>query len=67
MGKADGIAWWPLASREFEAAGEHYRRLGLGERIELDRHEGGHEIDAEAGVRFLRRWLVEAPVLETIP
>jgi len=65
MGKGDGIAWWPLAAQEFEAAAEHYRRLGLGERVDLDLHEGGHEIDAEAGIRFLTRWLVEAPVLET--
>lgn len=59
-GKADGIAWWPQVLAEFEEAAGHYRHLGLGERIEIDLHEGGHEIDLEAGVRFLRRWLLAA-------
>jgi hypothetical protein len=31
----------------------------LAERIELDLHEGGHEADVEAGISFLRRWLLE--------
>jgi len=56
-GKGDGIAWWPMVLDEFEAAGSHYERLGLGERVELDLHEGGHEIDLSAGLSFLRRWL----------
>ena len=56
-GKADGIAWWPWVVEEFEAAREHYERLGIAERIELDLHEGGHEIRVETGIRFLDRWL----------
>jgi len=56
-GKADGIAWWPLLQEEFEAAAAHYHRLGVAERISLDLHEGGHEIDLEAGILFLTRWL----------
>jgi len=56
-GKADGIAWWPFVVEEFEEAAEHYRRLGVGERIELDLHEGGHEIDVDAGIAFMKRWL----------
>ncbi len=66
MGKADGIAWWPLAAEEFERAAAHYRELGVAERIELDLHEGGHEIDAEAGIGFMRRWLVEEPAVEPL-
>lgn len=58
-GKCDGIAWWPFVLEEYEEAAEHYRKLGVGERIELDLHEGGHETDVEAGIRFLQRWLVE--------
>ncbi|NPV07013.1 MAG: hypothetical protein HPY83_03490 [Anaerolineae bacterium] len=56
-GKGDGIAWWPLVVEEFERSVQHYRRLGLGERIELDLHEGGHEIDLQGGLAFLNRWL----------
>ncbi|NSW55977.1 MAG: hypothetical protein HPY44_08190 [Armatimonadetes bacterium] len=58
-GKADGIAWWPFVQEEFAHARNHYARLGIAERIELDLHEGGHEIRVETGLRFLRRWLVE--------
>jgi hypothetical protein len=58
-GKADGIAWWPQLVQEFEQAAGHYGRLGVGGRIELDLHEGGHEIDVEAGLAFLRIWLRE--------
>lgn len=58
-GKCDAIAWWPWVVEEFEEAAEHYRKLGVGERIELDLHEGGHEMDVEAGIRFLRRWLID--------
>ncbi|MHB0878667.1 MAG: dienelactone hydrolase family protein [Anaerolineae bacterium] len=56
-GKGDGIAWWPQLAEEFERAAVHYSRLGVGGRIELDLHEGGHEIDVEAGLAFLRIWL----------
>lgn len=56
-GKKDGIAWWPQVVEEFEAAREHYRRLGIEERIEMDLHDGGHEIRLESGIRFLKRWL----------
>ena len=59
-GKADGIAWWPFVVETFEKAREHYRRLGVPEAIELDLHEGGHEISVEAGIAFLTRWLKEA-------
>jgi len=56
-GKADGIAWWPWVLEEFAASRAHYERLGLANRIELDLHEGGHEIRLESGLRFLKEWL----------
>jgi dienelactone hydrolase len=56
-GKADGIAWWPLMLEEYDAAAEHYRRLGIGDRIEIDLHEGGHEIRLARSLDFLKRWL----------
>ena len=57
QGKADGIAWWPLMMREYEQTCEHYRRLGLEDRLEIDLHEGGHEIRLEKSLDFLRKWL----------
>jgi dienelactone hydrolase len=56
-GKADGIAWWPQVQQEFDAAVEHYRRLGIEDRIGMDLHEGGHEIRLQGTRQFLRRWL----------
>ncbi len=56
-GKADGIAWWPWVQEEFAASRVHYERLGMADRIELDLHEGGHEIRLESGLRFLKEWL----------
>ncbi len=58
-GKADGVSWWPFVQEEFAAARAHYERLGIADRIELDLHEGGHEIRVATGLRFLRQWLVE--------
>jgi hypothetical protein len=58
-GKKDGIAWWPMVLEEFEAAREHYRRLGVADRIEMDLREGGHEAHVESGLRFLTKWLKE--------
>lgn len=56
-GKKDGIAWWPMVVEECEAAQEHYRRLGVAERFELDLREGGHETHVERGLRFMDKWL----------
>jgi hypothetical protein len=56
-GKKDGIAWWPQVVEEFEAAREHYRRLGIEDRLEMDLHDGGHEIRLESGIAFLKKWL----------
>jgi len=56
-GKCDGIAWWPFLVEEFEKAKEHYKKLGLSERIELNLHEAGHEIRFDPGISFLEKWL----------
>jgi hypothetical protein len=58
-GKADGIAWWPFVVETCERAREHYARLGIPEAIELDLHEGGHEIRTTTGLDFLERWLTK--------
>jgi hypothetical protein len=57
-GKKDGIAWWPQVVEEFEASKEHYRKLGVSNRIEMDLHDGGHEIRVESGLPFLKKWLM---------
>jgi len=56
-GKADRIAWWEQIIEEFELSRVHYDKLGIAERIELDLHEGGHEVRIETGMRFLEKWL----------
>ena len=57
QGKADGIAWWPMMLEEYHLAREHYARLGLSESIEIDLHEGGHEIRLDKSLQFLKKWL----------
>lgn len=57
-GKRDRIAWWPQVVEEFEASQEHYRKLGIGDRISMDLGEGGHEIHLESGLSFLKKWLM---------
>ena len=57
QGKADGIAWWPQVVEEYEQTAAHYERLGLGDRVELGLHEGGHEIRMEGSLEFLKKWL----------
>jgi dienelactone hydrolase len=58
-GRKDRIAHWPQVVEEFEAARQHYERLGIADRIEIDLRDGGHEAHVEAGVRFLMRWLMQ--------
>ncbi|MCD6405940.1 MAG: hypothetical protein J7M19_08945 [Planctomycetes bacterium] len=58
-GKCDGIAWWPQVVAEFERTREHWKKLSLEERCELDLHDGGHEIRGVESFRFLKEWLVD--------
>lgn len=55
-GKKDGIAYWPQVVEEFERSKLHYERLGLGDRISLELHDGGHEALAAEGVQFFKKW-----------
>ncbi|PYT25259.1 MAG: hypothetical protein DMG57_25870 [Acidobacteria bacterium] len=57
-GKKDGIAWWPQVIEEFDASREYYKKLGIEDRIEMDLHDGGHEIRLESSVPFLKKWLM---------
>lgn len=57
-GKKDRIAWWPQVNEEFEASKEHYRKLGIADRIEMDMHEGAHEISLDTGLAFVKKWLM---------
>jgi len=57
QGKADNISWWPDMQAEYQRAREPYDALGLGERISLDMHEGGHEFRVEEAIAFFRKWL----------
>lgn len=52
-GIADNIDWRPYLREEFEAASEHYERLGVGDRIELLDHQGGHEVVVDEGIDFI--------------
>lgn len=56
LGRADRIGWWPQAEECFHAAAEHWRLLGVAERIDLQFHDGGHEVEAGPIVEFLHRW-----------
>jgi dienelactone hydrolase len=59
-GKEDKIAHWPQVIGEFETSREHYKKLGMAERMEMDLHDGGHEARIESGIRFLTRWLIDS-------
>ena len=56
-GKKDRIAHWPQVVEEFDIARTHYEKLGIGDRIEMDLFEGGHEPRIETGIPFLKKWL----------
>jgi hypothetical protein len=55
-GKRDPIAYWPHVQEDFALARRPYEKLGLGERMALDLHDGGHELRLETGMAFLDRW-----------
>ncbi|NND05180.1 MAG: hypothetical protein HKN87_02270 [Saprospiraceae bacterium] len=56
-GKSDRIAYWPQVREEFEIAQEHYQKLGLADRIQIEIFDGGHEARIASGIPFLLRWL----------
>jgi hypothetical protein len=56
-GKKDGIAHWPQVQEEFDIARTHYEKLNIGDRMQINIHEGGHEAIIETGVGFMKKWL----------
>lgn len=56
-GKQDRIAHWPQVMEEYKRAVQHYKKLGIDDRINMVMHEGGHEAIVEPGIRFLTKWL----------
>ena len=62
-GRDDGAVFWKTADAAFAEIKAIYEKLGLPEKCELVRHEGGHELErvediADARVvKFLDRWL----------
>ena len=57
-GKQDRIAYWPQVMEEYNLARLHYEKLNIGERFEIDMHDGGHEAITISGIRFLKKWLM---------
>jgi hypothetical protein len=51
-----------MVQEEYKVASEHYRKLGIADRITMDLREGGHEAHVDSGVRFLTQWLKETPI-----
>lgn len=56
-GKKDGIAHWPQVQEEFDIAKTHYEKLKIGDRMQINIHEGGHEAIIGTGVAFMKKWL----------
>ena len=56
-GKNDDIAWPEFVEEEITMAKKHYQQIGLKERLQWHLHSGGHEIDVQAGIKFLKKWL----------
>lgn len=56
-GATDSISWPPLVEQEFAKARIPYDRLDIGNRIQWDLHQGGHEIDVDRGITFFKQWL----------
>ncbi len=60
-GKQDMAAYWPMVQAEFGRAMDVYARLGVGERLELCLHDGGHINRAVESLAFLKKWLIDTP------
>jgi hypothetical protein len=56
-GKRDLIAWWPQVMEEFNTARNHYEKLKIEDRIQIDMHEGVHEAIIESGIKFMTKWI----------
>jgi dienelactone hydrolase len=56
-GHYDGVAPDETVAYEYAKVQRHYDLLGIGDRTELEVHDGGHEIRLEGTLRFLRKHL----------
>lgn len=56
-GKKDGIAPPGWVEHEYEKVRRHYQKHGMGEKTDLDHHEGGHIINGVKTIPFLHRYL----------
>ncbi len=56
-GRQDGACYWPMVESEFAKVLKIYENAGVSERVELDLHDGGHEIHGVRSFRFLDSWL----------
>jgi len=56
-GKQDKAAYWRMALDEFDRARRVYDDLGIGERIQICIHDGGHIFRCIESLEFLKRWL----------
>ncbi len=56
-GERDSVSWPPFVKEEFEAGRAAYDRLHLSDRLQWQLHHGGHEIEFESGLDFLKQWL----------
>ena len=43
--------------KDYEDATLHYRELEIDDHLEIDLHEGGHEIRLNRSLSFLKEWL----------
>lgn len=56
-GKKDGIAPPGWVEHEYEKVRRHFEEHGLGEKTDLDHHEGGHIINGVKTIPFLKKYL----------
>ncbi|MCY4108645.1 MAG: acetylxylan esterase, partial [Chloroflexi bacterium] len=56
-GRRDGSCHWPMVESEFAKVREVYRKADFLEQVELDLHDGGHEIHGVRSFPSLVRWL----------
>lgn len=56
-GKKDGIAPSGWVEHEYEKVRRHYEEHGVGEKTDLDHHEGGHIINGVKTIPFLKKYL----------
>jgi cephalosporin-C deacetylase-like acetyl esterase len=56
-GRQDGAVWHEASRAAYEEAREHYRRLGIEDRIAYLEHEGGHVARGVESLDFLARHL----------